>query len=164
MNDSSTKAKTASNTHPGVQTQFVEECVREGWRIADVQLWQNLCKKLATLSADSELAMMVLLGIADEHGISPIQLCAYARDEGYKQLEMDAIEHLVSMYGERDDEDDDAKERRIPEATQDDVASECDEPKNSDQDDDDGVPTGKTSSTSKRAKKPIAFPNDGDDF
>lgn len=97
-NDTQTK-DSAATTKPSQQTAFVESCVREGWRILDVQMWQNLCKKLAVLDGESELSMMLLLGIADEHGISPIQLCAYARDEGYKCLEMEAIQHLAQMYG-----------------------------------------------------------------
>lgn len=138
----------ASVSKPSVQTTFVESCVREGWRILDVQMWQNLCKKLATCADDSELAMMILLGIADEHGINPIQLCAYARDEGFKALEMDAIQHLAQMYGIEEEivyGDDD-----YPEATQ---VEEDDDDKSSSQEDE---PKRKSSS----AKRHIAFPDE----
>lgn len=89
----------AATQKPTPQTEFTEDCIRQGWRIADVQMWQNLCKKLALLQDDSEISMMLLLGIADEHDISPIQLAAYARDEGYKQLDEEAAFHLAQMYG-----------------------------------------------------------------
>lgn len=116
-NQKSAESSSAAYTKPSTQTAFVESSVRQGWRILDVQMWQNLCKKLATLSDDSELAMMLLLGIADEHGISPIQLCAYARDEGYKQLEMDAVQHLAQMYGIDVEANDDQPDYQATQAT-----------------------------------------------
>jgi len=133
---------------PSTQTAFVEECVREGWRILDVQMWQNLCKKLATLSDDSDLSVMLLLGIADEHGISPIQLCAYARDEGYKVLDQEAVEHLAQMY----------VLRTPPQADEEEFESTQTQVMNHDEDDDEN-----DSSQGKRAKRNVAFPDDGDD-
>jgi len=142
----------ASTNPPSKQTAFVESCVREGWRILDVQMWQSLCKKLATLEEGSELAMMALLGIAEEHGINPVQLCAYARDEGYKSLEEEAIMHLAQMYGftQTDYEGDD----QVP-ATE----VEAD-------DDEESQPKAKAKWRSAKAYEPSQFETeeDGDEF
>jgi len=146
---SKNEKSSAATAVPSPQTAFVEECVREGWRILDVQMWQNLCKKLATLSDDSDLSVMLLLGIADEHGISPIQLCAYARDEGYKVLDSEAVEHLAQMYIVGDEaRDDDEEETHAQTQGTDRV----------DEDDDN------ESSNGKRPKRNVAFPDDGDEF
>jgi len=156
-NDTSTKTKALPSAHVSAQTEFVEASIREGFALADVQVWQALCKKLATLSDDADLAMICLLGIADEHGISPVQLCAYARAEGYKTIEAEACQYLCEMYGcehaaERDEECAESTQKDIQE---DEDSGEC------------GVATDEEvnkfiSSVGKPKKRLIAFPDDGD--
>jgi len=141
--------QSAAITPPTTQAAFVEACVREGWRIADVQMWQNLCKKLAVLSDDSDLSVMLLLSIADDHGISPVQLCAYARDEGYKALDKDAVEHLAEMLFAREasgDEDDNIRQTQavVDEGEADHGQEETDV--DEDEANDAGVPPGSSTS------------------
>jgi len=106
------ETKTGSST-ASAQTAFVEAQVRLGYSMADVQMWQALCRKLCFSDQDSCTAMLVLLDIANTHRVSPVSLASIVRASGKKTLDLQAAEFLLDFYppgesdGEQEDVDDD---------------------------------------------------------
>lgn len=109
------ETKTGSTT-ASAQTAFVEAQVRLGYSMADVQMWQALCRKLCFSDEESCNTMLVLLDIAHTHGVSPVSLSSIVRASGKKSLDMAAAQFLLEFYppGESSDEgeqeDDDGTE------------------------------------------------------
>lgn len=101
MSSSTTTRDVHSKT---AQSKFVEESIREGWSMADVTMWQQLCRRLALLAPGTESIMYVLLAISEEQGISPLGLCHAARDQGHKVVDEKAIDTLCHIYGTEADE------------------------------------------------------------
>jgi len=106
------ETKTGSST-ASAQTAFVEAQVRLGYSMADVQMWQALCRKLCFSDEESCNAMLVLLDIAHTHGVSPVSLASIIRATGKKSIDMAAATMLLDYYppgesgdeGEEEDED-----------------------------------------------------------
>jgi len=94
------------------QAAFVEEQVRLGFSIADVTMWQALCRKCSLFGEDSSFCMLVLQSIAAEHGVSIMHLVSLIRACGHKDLNAGAIQQLLDQYQESrgDDEDDQDEE------------------------------------------------------
>lgn len=99
---------------PQTQTQFVESSVRDGHSLAAVQMWQNLCRRLAVLGDDTESITNVVLSMSDQHGVSPLSICDRLLGNGVKKLDGAALEMLIQLAddeynppSDRDDDDDD---------------------------------------------------------
>jgi len=87
-----------SDAHnPQTQTQFTEASVREGHSIASVQMWQNLCRRLAILGDNTESLTNVILSMSDEHGVSPLAICDRLLANGVKKLDGAALEALIQL-------------------------------------------------------------------
>jgi len=106
------ETKTGSST-ASAQTAFVEAQVRLGYSMADVQMWQTLCRKLCFSDEESCNAMLVLLDIAHTHGVSPVSLASIIRATGKKSIDLASATMLLDYYppgesgdeGEQEDED-----------------------------------------------------------
>lgn len=69
------------------QTAFLEQSIREGHSMAAVQMWQNLCRRMALLGSDSLNIAHVMLQLSDEVELSPLHICDQLRANGVKKLD-----------------------------------------------------------------------------
>jgi len=101
------------------QASFTEASVREGHSLLSIQMWQNVCRRLAVLGEDTESIVNVMLSMADENGVSPLALCDQLAKQGIKKLDATALEILVNIAnGEYEsDHDEDYDDKPVP-ATQ----------------------------------------------
>lgn len=97
------------------QAAFVEEQVRLGFSIADVTMWQALCRKCSLFGEDSSFCMLVLQSISAEHGVSVMHLVSLIRGCGHKELNAAAVQQLLDQYQEAKGDDDDEEEDRTEE-------------------------------------------------
>jgi len=91
------------------QASFVEEQVRNGYSIADVNMWQALCRQLTVKGGESEDIMRDLLLLSATETLNVLAICNKARRMGYKKLDEECVEAMIKLYqgivGDSDDHD-----------------------------------------------------------